>query len=80
MANRTDLTSWVLAAINDNGGKAKIVTVANHIWQHHERDLRDSGDLFFTWQYDMRWAAQKLRNQGKLVAANQAPKGIWIAK
>ncbi len=31
-----------------------------------EHELRSSGDLFFTWQYDIRWAAQYLRNIGYL--------------
>jgi len=35
------------------------------------------GDLFYTWQYDMRWAATKLRRDGKLKAATRSPKGTW---
>ncbi|SDW39046.1 hypothetical protein SAMN05444006_10397 [Allgaiera indica] len=30
-----------------------------------------SGDLFYTWQYDMRWAAQNLRGAGKLVLSGR---------
>jgi len=35
-------------------GETSIVRIAKHIWDCHEADLRASGDLFFTWQYDMR--------------------------
>jgi hypothetical protein len=41
--------------------------IAKWIWEHHEAELRDSGDLFYTWQYDMRWAGTRLSNEGKIV-------------
>ena len=44
--------------------------VSKYIWEHYEDELRQSGDLFYTWQYDVRWAAQKLRNRGLLKAVN----------
>ena len=66
MVDREDLKIWVYEAVKESGGVASIVTVAKHIWKHHEIELRASGDLFYKWQYDMRWAAQKLRNSKKL--------------
>jgi hypothetical protein len=33
-------------------------------------ELEQSGDLFYTWQYDICWAAQKLRDVGVLVKAD----------
>jgi hypothetical protein len=72
--------SWVSAALAEHGGQAKIVDVARHIWQYHESDLRASGDLFYTWQYDMRWAAQKLRDEGKAAAPEGLPRGTWALK
>ena len=71
MATRDDLMNWVYTAVKENRGRASVVTVARHIWQNHERELRDSGDLFYTWQYAMRWAAQKLRYQGRLTLADR---------
>jgi len=52
--------------LRDIGGTGKIVQIAKHIWDNHERDLRGAGDLFYTWQYDMRWAAQELQDEGKI--------------
>jgi hypothetical protein len=75
LAIREDLLDWVCEALKDNGGKAKIPLVAKHIWDNHERELQNSGDLFYTWQYDMRWATYKLRKQGKLTT-----KGEWALK
>ncbi len=77
MSHKDDLKVWVLDAIDAHHGEATLVDVAKHIWDNHENDLRGAGEGFYTWQYDMRWAAQYLRNQGVLVGADQAPRGIW---
>jgi len=66
MANKNDLKRWIYAAPIDLNGEAHLTIVAKHIWENHEDDLRASGDLFYTWQYDMRWAAQKLKDENKL--------------
>jgi hypothetical protein len=75
--NRQDLVPLVEKAIRSHGGSASVVQVAQHIWQHHEKDLRASGDLFFTWQYDMRWAALKLRKMKRLAEPAGTQRGIW---
>jgi len=49
-----------------SGGEARVPDIARHIWENHEHDLRASGDLFYTWQYAMRWAGQVLQKEGKL--------------
>jgi hypothetical protein len=67
MATKADLQEWVMAALRALGGEAHLARIAEHIWLNHEADLRKSGDLFFTWQYEMRWAAQNLQKAGKLV-------------
>jgi len=66
MAIKADLEDWVIQALHALDGEAHLVRVAEHIWTNHEADLRASGDLFYTWQYDMRWAAQNLQKAGKL--------------
>jgi len=80
MASRQDLMDWVHEAIGSLGGEASIVGVAKHIWEQHEDELRASGELFYTWQYDMRWAAQRLRDDDKLEAAADMPRGMWALK
>jgi hypothetical protein len=52
MTARAELVDWVYEAVKAKGGAATIVQVASHIWENHENDLKKSGDLFFTWQYD----------------------------
>nr|WP_303831848.1 hypothetical protein [Snodgrassella alvi] len=38
----------------------------NIIWDKYEQELKASGSMLYTWQYDLRWAAQQLRNEKKL--------------
>jgi hypothetical protein len=68
---KTDLKIWILGALKDLNGSGRIVQVAKHIWDNHESDLRGAGDLFYTWQYDMRWAAQELQDEGKISKAGK---------
>jgi hypothetical protein len=65
MATKYDLEQWVEDALRSLGGSAMLADVAREIWNRHEAELRASGDLFYTWQYDMRWAAQRLRDAGR---------------
>ena len=55
--NREALVDWVREALLAYPNGATIVQVAKHIWDKHQAELAQAGDLFFTWQYDMRWAA-----------------------
>jgi len=65
-ASADDLKRWVLDALKASGGEARVADIARHIWDHHENELRSSGDLFYTWQYAMRWAGQVLQKEGRL--------------
>ena len=76
MSGRSDLPGWVSEAISELGGSAKVVEVAKVIWKNHEADLRGSGNLFYTWQYDMRWAPQQLQIDGKLLKG-EPRHGYW---
>jgi hypothetical protein len=73
--DRELIMEWVLDALRINAGEARIVQIARHIWEHHEAELRRSGDRFFTWQYDMRWAGKVLRDRGLMKPATQD--GVW---
>lgn len=77
MAQKTDLRSWVTEALTDLGGEAHHVRVAEYVWSHHQDELRDSGDLFYTWQYDLRWAAQRLRDDSYLEPIGDRRDGVW---
>lgn len=77
MTTRLELQEWVIDAIKESGGTATIVEVAKHIWMNHEAELKLAGDLFFTWQYDMRWACTRLRERKIVEAAEISDRGEW---
>lgn len=68
MSSRDDLTPWIVDALRAAGGSASATDVRKYIWAHHESDLGHAGGLFYTWQYDVRWAATKLRKAQRLRA------------
>ncbi len=74
---KSELPAVLKRTLKALGGRATIVQVCKRIWTEHETDLRASGDLFYTWQYDIRWAADKLRETGDMRPADQSPRGIW---
>ena len=80
MASRADLVKWVEESLRELGGKSQIVPLCKSIWAKHGREIERSGDLFYTWQYDMRWAATVLRRRGTLTAAEESPRGVWELK
>ncbi len=77
MATKHDLVDWLIEALKASGGQGRIVDLCKYVWKIHEDDLKGSDNLFYTWQYDIRWAATELRKSGKLKSASLSPKGIW---
>lgn len=77
---KENLPIWVTEALKDLGGSATILAVAKHIWSHREAELRSSDNLFFKWQYDMRWAANRLRNTGVMKSVDDSTIGVWELK
>jgi ribulose kinase len=78
MATKHDLQDWVQKALSRMSGRGSLTNVAKEIWRAHETDLRSSGDLFYTWQYDMRWAANRLRSKGIMQSVALSPSGVWV--
>ena len=77
MLTRLELADYVYDALKSQGGKASILQISKHVWKNHRTEIENSGDMFFTWQYDMRWAGQHLRDSGKLMPADKNPRGVW---
>jgi hypothetical protein len=77
MSIRDDLQDWIIDALRHYGGQATITDIAKHIWQHHQAALTASDRIQFNWQYDMRRAAETLRNRKRLKLANLSPRGTW---
>jgi hypothetical protein len=76
LLTREDLKRIILKALGSKGSREPIAKIAKYIWDHHESDLRASGDLFYTWQYDMRWAGDGLVKDGLLDKTTH--RGSWM--
>ena len=74
MVTRDDLKLLVLQALSVSSDGAPWVQIAKHIWHNHEAELRNAGDRFYKWQYEVRWAIQQLRREGRV---QQAMRGQW---
>lgn len=73
--NRSDFEPLIIAALQTFPGQsAKLWQVCEHIWINHGQRIMRSGNLLYTWQYDVRWAADKLRKDNRLVSV---PRGNW---
>ncbi|AWH84772.1 hypothetical protein HYN59_06380 [Flavobacterium album] len=74
---KKDLKPILIEALKYYGGAANIIEVCQYIWDHYEQKLRKSGNLFFTWQYDVRWAATTLRRDKTLKPAGLQTNKRW---
>ncbi|WP_152657082.1 hypothetical protein [Oceanobacillus sp. CFH 90083] len=77
MMHKDELQCLVKEALESANGSANIVKVSEYIWNHYEKELKESGNLFYTWQYDIRWAANELRRKGIMKDAENSPRGVW---
>ncbi len=77
MKTRVDLCDWITEALGELKGSAKISKIREHIWEHHQNELINSGNLHFTWHEDIYWAATQLRAKGILKKAKATTKSVW---
>jgi hypothetical protein len=76
-ATKHELDKWVVEALRELGGSASLVDICRVIWRDHQAGLKASGDLLYTWQYDARWSAHRLRITARLKPAHESPRGVW---
>lgn len=77
---KNELPDLLFQCLKELGGEANIVAVCRYFWEHYEEELQNSGDLLYTWQYDIRWAATELRKRKIMLDAKESPKGVWQLK
>lgn len=71
------MARWVEEALGENGGRGTVLDVCKIVWEMHGDEIRAAGDLFYSWQYEVRWAADLLRKDGVLASAGDSPRGVW---
>ena len=83
---RKDLPDILYQLIKELGGSAKMMTIFRKFWADHKNEIKEDDDVFYTWNYDIRWAATELRKKGRMKKASTqenthgadiSPKGIW---
>lgn len=83
---RENLPDILHEILKDLGGRASMMDVFKNFWKKYKGELRESDDIFYTWNYDIRWAATELRKRRIMKPAstkenthgqNISPKGIW---
>ncbi|MDY4299416.1 hypothetical protein SO486_05330 [Pseudomonas salmasensis] len=77
MATRENMKKWVVEALTSVGGTAWPKDVAKYVWDNYEIEIRGSGSLLYTWQYDARWAATAMRKAGVLKAVHGRTDLSW---
>ncbi|MGB7159978.1 MAG: hypothetical protein WBD40_18070 [Tepidisphaeraceae bacterium] len=71
--DRHVMTDWVVEALSSIGGRGTILDVCRQVWMLHGPEIERSGDMFYKWQYEIRWAADLLRKEARL----RSEKGQW---
>lgn len=77
MITKDMLPDLLYGVLKSMGGSASWLQVCKKFYSIYENDLKNSGDLFYTWQYDIRWAATDLRKSGRMKDAKVSPGGVW---
>jgi hypothetical protein len=72
------LKEWIVEALKSYGGAATMIDISKWIWEEYEQEMRGNGDMFYRWQYAMRWAGTSLRKDGVLQPVDHSDRGIWI--
>jgi hypothetical protein len=62
-------------ALKSVGGATSIKEINKFVWENYEQELRASGDFFYVWQYELRWAGEALDKAGVLMRG--PPRGTW---
>jgi hypothetical protein len=84
---KQDLPNILHKLLHDNfNGRAEMMDIFKKFYKVYEDALKNSDDLFYTWNYDIRWAATELRKQKIMKPASskenpeglyESPRGIW---
>ena len=75
--NRKTMTNWVEDALQSHNGSATIFQVCKRVWEDHGDEITAAGDMFYKWQYEIRWAGDMLRKDGVIRSATDSPRGVW---
>ena len=73
--SKKDLQNIVKETLIILNGKSNITEISKYIWKKYNYKLLMSGDIFYTWQYDIRWSGIVLKKLG--IMKKDSKRGIW---
>ena len=77
--NRKSMTEWIVEALRELGGSGSVLEICKAVWENHGEEIAHAGDMFYKWQYEIRWAGHSLEKEGS--SSHQAsPAGKWHLK
>lgn len=77
--SRKDFKPLILEALNSNGGRSAIFQICQFIWDNYHHRISQDKKMLYTWQYEIRWAAMGLREDG-LIELGKFKRGVWSTK
>lgn len=77
MMNREALEVFIIESLKEFGQPTHYTDICKWVWKNYEKTLKNSGDMFYVWQYEIRWAATDLRGKGILKPVIESKKGLW---
>ena len=78
MLTRQRLEPLIVEALRSAGGSLSLKEINKFVWENHQDELKRSGDFFYIWQYELRWAGEALDKAGRI--SRGPPRGIWHLK
>ncbi|MCU0104998.1 hypothetical protein N7603_04945 [Acholeplasma vituli] len=85
--SREDLNRILILLLKELDGSGTIIEICRLFWKKYGHNISQNEDIFYTWQYDIRWSASVLREQGILKLSSRSnhvvdsvkysPFGVW---
>lgn len=74
---RDDLPDLLYNVLDELGGEATAVEAVACFWTRYDEELRESGNLYYTWEFDLEKAVKDLRRDHRMMEAFYSPEDVW---
>ena len=76
IVSKDDLPRLLENVLKEMNGNGYILDISKKFWIKYKDNITPDNNLFYTWQYDIRWAATELRKNNIMVRPD-LEKGLW---
>ena len=74
--SKNDLPILLEEVLKEMDGNGYILDISKKFWIKYKDNITPNNNLFYTWHYDIRWAATELRKNNIMVRPD-LEKGLW---